>query len=222
MLRNKNSGQVNVISLSVNQFLAESSIPDYNYGDIEYSKALLFLNEYKDSLLPYSTNKIGEIIVFNPENQKHYYRTTYNQYNKFFNLMHSKNFNDSDIKLSFDTHFVGLVNVALQNLDNFYRSFDNDLDKEKLENIIRPLTSDDNLHLDKLIKAQQEFYELYPTYKNKTFSPELNFEDKKEVLLALLNTAILSYHTDDIGSDFQSISNFSMNWSDYRDLFSSL
>lgn len=222
LLRNKNSGQVNVISLSVNQFLAESSIPDYNYGDIEYSKALLFLNEYKDSLLPYSTNKIGEIIVFNPENQKHYYRTTYNQYNKFFNLMHSKNFNDSDIKLSFDTHFVGLVNVALQNLDNFYRSFDNDLDKEKLENIIRPLTSDDNLHLDKLIKAQQEFYELYPTYKNKTFSPELNFEDKKEVLLALLNTAILSYHTDDIGSDFQSISNFSMNWSDYRDLFSSL
>lgn len=222
LLRNRNNGTINVISLSVNQFLANSSIPGMNEGDIEYAKAFLFLNEYKDKLMPYNTNKIGEIVVFNPENRKHYYRTTHTQFKQFYNLMMSKNFKEADIKLTVEQDLLGLVNIALQNLDNFYKSFPNDLAKNKLDNIIRPLVTDNNLTLEKLIQVQKDFYQLYPEYKDKTFEKTLNFEDKTEVLLAMLNVAILSYYKDDLGGDFSNISMFSMNFSDFSSLFKSI
>ena len=107
-------------------------------------------------------------------------------------------------------------------LDNFYKSFPNDLAKEKLENIIRPLLADNNLTLEKLIQVQKDFYQLYPEYKDKTFEKTLNFEDKTEVLLAMLNVAILSYYKDDLGGDFSNISMFSMNFSDFSSLFKSI
>jgi len=137
--------------------------------------------------------------------------------------MRSKKFEEKDIKLTLENNFLGIVNVALQNLDSFYKTFTNEVEKNQLDSIINPIIdSAENLTLDKLIEAQQSMYALYPQYKNKTFSAELNFDDQKEVLLALLNVAILTYFKDDLGGDIKNISLFSMNFSDFKSLFSAI
>lgn len=220
LLRNKNTGQINVISLSSNNFLKESKIKGFNEGDIEYAKTFLFLNEHKDLLLPYSTNKIGEIIIFNPENFTHYYRTTHFQFNKFYNLATQQGFSNSELKLSLDNNFLTLVNIAMTNLDDYYRLFTAS-EREGLEGIMEALT-DSDITLKKLIEAQTSFYALNEEYKLKTFDASLNYGDKKEVLLALLNTAILSYNNTEFGGDFSGLSRFGFTFSDLGDTFRSL
>ena len=220
LLRNKNTGNVNVLSLSANDFLQDSKIEGFNEGDIEYAKTLLFLNEYKKLLLPYSTNKIGEIIIFNPEKFTHYYRTTHSEFNKFYNLMNKMEFSDSEIKLSLENDFLNIVNIAMTNLDDYYRLF-TEAEREGLSGIMDILNNPD-INLKKLIEAQKAFYSINDEYKLKTFDSTLNYNDKKEVLLALLNTAILSYNNTDLGGDIQGLSRFGFTFADLGDTFRSI
>lgn len=222
VLRNRDTGQINIISLSSNVFLANSNIEGFTEGDIEYAKVFLFMNAYKDILLPYSSNKFGEVIIFNPENGKTYYRTTHQQFKKFYDLMKSKGFEDGEINISIENNFLGIVNIAMQSLDNFYRSFRNELSDDGIGAIINPLFEESEITIKRLLEAQKELFTLFPGHKLKTFESGINFEDNTEVAVALLNSAILYALKDDIDSDYHNISDFSMNVSDFRSLFSAL
>lgn len=222
VLRNGNTGQIDVVSISAYQLNANSrEVDNMKFGDMAYMKALLLLNDYKDTLLPYGTNKIGEIVVYNPEEKTHYYQATHKMFDKFYDLMNTRGFVGDDIRLS-QNDFQGVVNMALQTLNTFARSFTDEVEKESIENLIRPLIADDNLNLNKLVTAYNEFMSLYPQYKNRVFEKNINFDDKKEVLLALLSTAIKMYHQDDVGSDFTGISEFALKFSDLKVMFTSL
>lgn len=180
------------------------------------------MNAYKDILLPYSSNKFGEVIIFNPENGKTYYRTTHQQFKKFYDLMKSKGFEDGEINISIENNFLGIVNIAMQSLDNFYRSFRNELSDDGIGAIINPLFEESEITIKRLLEAQKELFTLFPGHKLKTFESGINFEDNTEVAVALLNSAILYALKDDIDSDYHNISDFSMNVSDFRSLFSAL
>lgn len=50
VLKNRRSGNINIISLSINQFYADSNLKGLNYGDLEILKSYLFINALKDDL----------------------------------------------------------------------------------------------------------------------------------------------------------------------------
>lgn len=221
VLKNTRNGLVNVISLSSFQFLANSELKNKNYGDLEYLKVFLFLNYFKDELLPTSNDKIGEIIVFNPENADSYYRVSTQKFEEFNDRMYEVGLSKS-LKI-FKRDLTGIENIALLNLDNFFRGYDGS-DKQKVRSIFSPFETEriDAISLEKLKEIQKEFVKSFGEYINKTPQANLNFEDPKEVLWALLQVAIISKSKMDVGGDFQNLSNWSLGLSDFKSLLAAL
>ena len=222
VLRNRRTNQVNVISLSINQLLAQSDIEGMNYGDLEYMKTLLFVNKFKSELLPNAGSKLGEIIVYNAESGQSYYDNVLNKYDEFRNLMSKKSELKSKLKLSKD-NILGIEDVAMYNLDVNLRHYSGS-DKEKVNAVFNLFqdTSLDQMDLDKLMSVLDSFFIAFPEYKNKSMTPELNFADPKEMLLALLQTAIVSRNQMNLSGDFQNMSNLSLGFSDFKSLVAAL
>lgn len=222
LLRNKRSNQINVISLSINQLLANSDISGMNYGDLEYMKTFLFLNKFKNELLPSLGSKLGEIIIYNSESGQSYYDSITSKYDEFRNLM-SKRSELSDKLVLTKDNILGIEDVAMYNLDVNLRHYSGE-DKEKV-NAVFSLFEDTDLaqmDLDKLLVTVNSFFDAFPEYKTKSVKPDLNFSDQKEMLLALLQTAIVSKNQMDLSGDFQSMSNLSMGFSDFKSLVAAL
>ena len=207
---------VNIISLSINQFYAESNLPGKNYGDLEFMKSMLFVNYFKKELLPSSSDKLGEIIVYNPESTQSYYRNTMDKFDEFRDRMNLKG-----KTLTFDENNIeGIENVALYNLDANVRAFSG---PEKSE--IESLFGDTDLNtadFSRLMEIQRGFLDLYKDYKTKLMTPELNFTDPKEVLYALLQSAIIAKSGMDLAGDFQNMSKYSCGFSDFKSLMAAL
>lgn len=225
ILRNKTTGNINIISLSGNQLHAKSNIQDMMYGDIEYMKTFLFINEFKDILFPYGdVNKLGEIIIFNPDPKsgQSYYRNNYKKYDEFVKLMINQKFKESDIKLK-ENNIISIENTAMYNLDATYRYYKG-ADKDVITEIFQPILDTDLNEMDyeKLLEIQRAFYDKYPTYREKSLDPKMSFDDDREVLLAMLQVAIISKGQVAMTGDFQHLSEFSLNASDFRSVIRSL
>lgn len=226
VLKNKVNGNVNIIDLSINQFYAQSKIEgteDKLYGDLEYYKAMLFVNEFKDELFPAGQGQLAQVIVHNPGNNDPYYRNTFNKFKEFKELMYKKKM-ESFLKLN-ENDLSGIEDIAMYTLDTNLRNFSgSEKEKEDIEKIFLPIrdTNLDMADLNVLLDIQKEFYNVYPDYKNKSFKAELNFSDDKEVLFALLQTAIVSKSQMELTGDFKDISKFSLGFSDFASLLKAL
>ena len=223
LLQNKRSGQINVISLSINQFLANSHIQGMKYGDLEYLKTLLFVNQLKKELLPTSNCKLGEIIVYNPESGESYYNTVTNEYDMFRNRMSEVGMADK-LKLTKD-NVLGVEDVALYNLDASLRSFrSTEQEEERVHKIFNLFEDVDvaQMELDKLIEVQKAFYDEFPAYKEKSLKPEMNFDDPKEALFAMLQVAIVTKSKAALAGDFTELSEMSLGFSDFKSLIAAL
>lgn len=224
ILKNRINGNVNIMSLSIAQFYADygKKLPGKNYGDVEFLKSFLFANEFKDMLFPQGNGKLAQIIVYNPHNSQVYTKTTYNKFNEFSELMNEKGLGDV-LKLSLEKDISGVEDVALYNLDANLRKFDGS-EKKEINQIFEKFRNADFDHIDvtTLIEVQKDFFDKYPDYKYKTFEGNLNFEDQKEVILALLQVAIVSKSNMELAVDFQRLSKLSLGFSDFKSLFTAL
>ena len=118
-----------------------------------------------------------------------------------------------------------IENIAMYTLDTNLRNFSgSEKEKEDIEKIFLPIrdTNLDMADLNVLLDIQKEFYNVYPDYKNKSFKAELNFSDDKEVLFALLQTAIVSKSQMELTGDFKDISKFGLGFSDFASLLKAL
>lgn len=221
VLKNSITGYVNVISLSINQFYADSELVGKNYGDLEFLKSFLFLNTFKDELLSVSGGKIAQILVYNPVNNQVYSRSSFSKFHEFRDRMHESGLGNA-LKLV-DHDVAGIEDIALYNLDVNLRKF-NGSDKEKINEIFAKFreTNFDAIDLDTLIDIQKDFFNYFPDYKYKTMEGRLNFEDPKEILLALLQVAIVSKKQMDLTGDFQNLSRLSLGFSDFKSLIAAL
>ena len=223
LLQSKKTGQINVLSLSINQFLANSHIPGMNYGDLEYMKTLLFINQFKKELLPSSNSKLGEIIVYNPESGDSYYNTVIKEYDMFRNRMSEKNM-ENKLKLSKD-NILGVEDVALYNLDVTLRSFrSSEQEEEKIHKIFSLFENAEvaQMELDRLVEVQKSFLDEFPAYKEKSLKPEINFDDPKEMLLAMLQVAIVTKSKAALSGDFVGLSEMSLGFSDFKSLVAAI
>lgn len=221
VLKSKRNGRVNIISLSINNFKASSPYGNRDYGDLEFIKAFLFVNEFKKELFPSSTDKLGEIIVYNPVTGQSDYGNVVTKFKDFKNIMYERGLQDS-LKIT-ENDLLGIENIAMYNLDVSLRSY-RGADKEKVNKLFS-IFNDQNLEqidLSKLLDIQKAFFEEFPEYKEKTLSTELNFNDDKELLLAMLQTAIISKNQTELSADFQNMSKFSLQFSDFKSLIAAL
>lgn len=221
VLKNRQNGDINIISLSTNNFYAKSKIENTNYGDLEYYKSMLFVNEFKDKLFPGGVGKLSQIILFNTRDFSNYYRNVYGEYNYFRDRMHKMGLGD-DLRLT-ENDIAGIEDIAWSNLDTNWRNFSGP-DKEKIEQIFSPIrdTNMDMADVKTLENIQKEFFKAFPEYSDMTVKSGLDFQDDKQCLLALLQTAIVSKSELIPEGDFQRLSNFSLGFSDFKSLLSSL
>ena len=222
LLRNTSTGNINIISLSINQFYADSHIDGLNFGDLEYMKSFLFANELRKTLFP-GIGKLNQIILFNPVADKDvsYYRNSNAKYKEFRQLMYDQGMQD-DLKLT-ENDILGIQDVALYNIDVSFKTFQGSEEELKKVNSIFSKFRDTNLDMvdaEMLKETINAFIEEFPEYKGRTFESKINFSDNKEVLFAILNTALLSKSQMQAGltGDVSKISEFSLGFSDFGSL----
>lgn len=222
ILRHKDTGNINIISLTSNQLLATTKDSEYSYGELEYIKTFLFLNEYKNILFPSNTSYLNEIIVYNPVTGESYPKATHAMYKSFVSRMYAKGFKEEDIKLK-DSALLNTVNIALFKVKGALQEYSLS-DKKDLEGIFAPIahTNFDQLQLSQLVEIQKAFFEKYTDYKERTLTPTMSFNDPKEVIFAMLQTAIVSKSSLELAGDFQRLSNYSLQFSDFWSLIKKL
>lgn len=224
ILKNRFTGNINIISLSINQFYAQSKIKgteDKSYGDLEYYKTMLFVNEFRNELFPGNQGKLGQIVIFNPKIYQSYYRNVFDKYKEFKTLMYSKGM-EKDLKLK-ESDVPGIEDIAMYTLDTNLRKFNgSEQEKSDIERIFIPMrdTNLDLVDLNTLLDIQKAFFDTYPDYR--VLKPQINFSDNKEVLLALLQTAIITKGQIKPEGDFQDLSKLSLGFSDFFSLVKSL
>lgn len=221
LLKNRKTGVVNVISMSINQFKAESNIPGKNYGDLEFLKTFLFINKFKSELLPSSTDKLGEIIVYNPESGDSVYGNATSKFVEFRNRMNEVGMQDQ-LKLKED-NILGIENAAMYNLDVALRSYSGK-DKEDINVLFNTFnnTNLEQIDLTRLLEIQKMFYDKYPSYKEKSLKPDMNFDDEREMLLAMLQVAIITKSQMELTGDFQDMTTFSLGFSDFKSMIAAI
>ena len=223
ILKNKNTGNVNVISLTSNALYADSNIENNMYGDLEYLKTFLFINEFKKELFPGGSGKLAQIIVYNPINKQSFYVNALSKYNSFNKRMYKQGL---DKKLSLkSTDVLKIEDIALYNLNVNFRNFSGtEQEKETIDSLFSKFEGVNlaDIDLQILLDIQKEFYETFPEYKLKSTSTEINFSDQKEMIAALLNVAISSKNGMELSGDFQNLSTYSLGFSDFRSLVAAL
>lgn len=224
ILKNKINGNINVISITTHAFLQNSQIAEGKLsGDLEYYKVFLFVNEFRDQLFPGGRGKLGQVIAYNSIANKSYSQNVFSKYKEFKDLMYKRDM-QSDLKLKEDD-ISGIEDIALYNLNTGLRNLNLSVDEEKRVKGIFNLTDNTNLDaldVEKLIDIQKTFYDEFPGYKDKTFTTGINFNDNKEVLLALLNVLIATKSKMVLHEDSYGMSKWSLGFSDFKSLFAAL
>ena len=221
VLRNKFTNVVNIFNISVKQFYASSKLDNYLHGDLDVIKAMVFVNEFKEELFPNEAYKLGQIITFNPRNADSYYKTPQQSLRMFKDRVY-KTGSTVDIKIQ-DKDLLGIEDVALNNFISALKTYDGRF-KDKIDRIANIIGDGhlDSIDKTKLIEARAELLREFPTYINKTIKPELNFDDPIEVILALLQVALLTKEGLDPQGDFQHLTKYSLQAADFRSLIRSI
>ena len=221
IMKNTVTGNVNILSLTVNQFYADSNLEDTNYGDLEILKSFLFVNMFKNTLFPQGHGKLSQILVFNPENNTIYPRNTFSKFSAFKERMYAAGLKEK-LRLT-ENDISGIEDIAMYNLDACFRKF-NGAEKKDINEIFSLFreTNFDDIDVEQLMDIQKAFYAKYGDYRDKTAKGTVNFEDPKEVLLALLQVALVSKNQMSLEGDFQKLSKLSLGFSDFRSLISVL
>lgn len=221
VLRNKFNNIVNIFNISVKQFYASSKLDNYLHGDLDVIKAMVFVNEFKEELFPNEAYKLGQIITFNPRNADSYYKTPQQALRMFKDRVY-KTGATVDIKIQ-DKDLLGIEDVALNNFISALKTYDGRF-KDKIDRIANIIGDGhlDSIDKTKLIEARAELLREFPTYINKTTKPELNFDDPIEVILALLQVALLTKEGLDPQGDFQHLTKYSLQAADFRSLIKSI
>jgi hypothetical protein len=192
-----------------------------NYGDLEYMKTFIFLNEFKKELFPSLNDKLGEIILYNPikDAMPTYYQPTLKEFRNFQKLVSPKGLT---ISLN-EQNILGIEDVALLNLNSSIMYYSRSR-KQEIQGIFRPIENVDlaSIEIDTLLKIQKELFEQFPEYRARSISPEINFNDEKEMLFATLQVAIITKRQSDISGDFQNMSEFGLEFSNFKSLISAL
>lgn len=227
VIRNKNTGDVNVVSLTANDLMAGYD-EDYSilYGDLEIYKAFLFVNNLKDELFPGGAGRLGKIIVYNPVNQDPYHKSSISKYKEFRDRMNKKGLGDKLILK--EDNVLGIVDIAHLTLNSYLTNFEGSEKEVKTIRDIFHLEGDDigidieSKNLEELLEIQKEFYQQFPELKNKSLEKGFDLGNKNEMLLALLQVAIVSRNQGDITGDFRGLTKFSLNFSDFKSLFAAI
>jgi hypothetical protein len=129
-----------------------------------------------------------------------------------------------DLALSQD-NVSSIEDIALYNLDVNLRKF-NGSARETVDKVFQKFrdTSLDQIDINQLMDIQKDLYESaeFAGYKARTLKGDINFDDDKEVLLALLQVAIASKSQMDLDGDFQRMSKLSLGFSDLKSLVAAL
>lgn len=221
LLKNKTTGNVNVISLTSNELYAKSEVDSNTYGDLEFLKTFLFLNEFKEDLFPGGSGRVAQVIIYNPLNKKSYFVNSRTKFSEFNKRMHKEKMG-SNMKLSTDD-ILGIDDIALYNLNENFRNFSGS-EKEEIDVLFAPFENTNlaMIDIDILLDIQKAFYEKWPEYKINSTKPTINFSDTKEMIAALLNVAITTKNGLDVAGDFQGLTEFSLQFSDFRSLVAAL
>jgi signal peptidase I len=226
LMRSRKNGNINVISLTINQFYADSHMPKMNYGDLEYMKVFLFINQLKKQLFP-GLGKLGQIILFNPITDENvsYYRNPITKYKEFRQLIYDQKLENSLILE--ESNILGIQDIALYNIDSAFRSFEgSEEDVKKMTDIFSKMQDTNLNELDAKILEEtlEAFNEAFPSYQARLFESKINFSDNKEVLYVLLHTALISKRQlqESLVGDVSKISKFSMGFSDFGSLIKGL
>jgi hypothetical protein len=225
-MRSRKNGTINVISLTVNQFYADSHIEGLNYGDLEYMKSFLFVNQLKKELFP-GIGKLGQIILFNPlaDENVSYYRNPITKYKEFRQLMYDQGM-ETSLNLQ-ESDILGIQDIALYNVDAAFRNFEGSEEEvKKMTEVFSKIqdTNLDELDGEILKETLDAFNEAFPEYQTKTFDSKINFSDKKEVVYVLLQSAYISKRQlqESLVGDVSKISKFSLGFSDFGSLIKGL
>lgn len=225
ILRNVETGNINIISLTANELYADSiepSLEGKNYGDLEFLKSFLFANAFKNELFPQESGKLAQIIVYNPVKNKVYSRNTFEKYDEFKAQMYKAGLQD-ELILTKESNVMGIEDIALYNLDLNLRQFSG-ADRDQISAIFSKFqdVKFTDINLETLLDIQKTLFATFPGYKEKTMTPTLNFDDPKEVLFALLQVAIVTNSQLNPQGDFQNLTTYSMGFSDFRSLLTAL
>lgn len=217
VLRNKRTGILNLVSVSVNNFFASSNIEGMSYGDLEYLKTFLFLNNLKKDLLPSNNDKLGEIIVFNPKTGTSHPANILKKFRDFSDRMYKVGLGSS-LNLT-ESNILPIENMAIYTLDRTLRTY-NESDKELVTQVTSLFQNSDldKIDLDQLKALQKEFLDTFEQYKGKTMDTNLNFDDPKEMIFAFIQSAIIAKSQSDVSADYQRLSKYSANFSDFKSL----
>lgn len=221
VFRNKETNVVNLFNISAKQFYAASVKKGYLAGDLDVVKAMVFLNEFKEELLPNKTFKLGQIITFNPISAESYYKTPQEGLRMYQNIMADNKMTDQ-IKIT-EKNLLGIEDVAIANVTRALKKYTGRHKKaiDKVTNIIGDGHLE-GLEKSRLIAAREELIRAFPTHLNKTIEPELNFDDPIEVIFALLQVAILTKEGVDPTGDFQHLTKYSLQAADFSSLIKAI
>lgn len=217
ILRNKVNRSIDILNISVNQPKAKDKASNMLIGDLENMKVMIFLNKFYKQLFPNDVFKLGDIITFNTREASHYYEPSHVVLDKFVSFM-GKHKRSSEINIT-ENNLLGVEDVALSKLQGALNNYVGD-DSEfsgKLSNLFDNKTYDD-IVVEDLIKVRELLLDKYPEYKNKQMTPDINFNDQIEVLFAYLQVAILSKQGFNLYGDFTDITEWSIEFEDFKSL----
>lgn len=224
VLRNTFTNTIDVISMSAYNLLAESTqIDDLTYGELDHIKAMLFLNNFKEELFIGKGAKIGNIITYNPYTGTSTYKTAPKSLEIFKNRMTATGRTEK-IKLNHSDHFVTEEKNALDTLRSSAVTYNGE-GKNEVERVFRDVMGSGSLNdvdLNKLLAINEDFLKTFAGFRGKALQPTLNFNDPKEYLYALLQIAILKKHGADLSGDFIGMTNFALQFSDFKNLIGAL
>ena len=229
VLRNKNTGVINLFSLSVDQWkanvkeegLKDKSLEDSTYRDLDILKAMVFLDEFVKDLLPNQAYKMGQLITFNPKTADNFYVPMTEALKIYKKRMAAKGL-DKEVNIK-ESDLMAVEDVALYDLLSVLGNYEGEHDKA-FETITDILGDGHIQDMDKnrLVKALEAVWAEFPDYKHKTVNPKLNFGDPVEVVIALLQTAILTKSNIELHGDFRDLTKYSFQTADFKTLINNL
>ena len=229
VLRNKNTGVINIFSLSVDQFkapvkedgLTDKSLENMTYKDLDVLKSMVFLDEFRNELLPNQAYKLGQLITFNPKTGDNFYVPMTEALDLYKDRMFKLGL-DKEVNIR-EEDLLAIEDVALNDLQSVLDNYEGE-HRDKLDGIAKMLEEGHvgTMSKERLTKTLEALLKEFPDYINKTIDAKMNFEDPIEVILALLQTAILTKSDIDLHGDFRDLTKYSFQYADFKSLVTSL
>lgn len=220
LMQNKSDNSYSMLSIS--SFLQEASYDnDLLFGDLEYMKSYLFFNNFYD-VLRLDKNKIEDIIVFNLQSGKYYYRDLDSTFESFNNLMKNTSLKN---RLSAYDNVKSAVESAKYIIRNVLRSYTKS-DKSIMENVLSPIINEsiniEDLSTVQLKQIMLKFREIYPQIAAKKVHDSLNFNDDVEYLYSILSRLLLLKEDITPYGDTANLKEFGASFSDIKSIFKPL